>query len=135
MFIDTPVRGTIVPIASGTRMRTAPTTKAAVLIMSLGPTDVVEVDVVREYTQTNIPEYVTIGDMWGHVVRVNGVAKDGWTAIKYHRVSPPDISRQNYIILDDDDENPPTIPTIIGATLIPKLSNGQDGEPIELVVK
>lgn len=127
------VKGSIIPIATGTRLRTMPTTKGSV-ITSYGPSDLVEIDLVREYKETSIVDYITIGDLWGRVFKVNGVIKGGWMAIKYHRVTPPDICRPNYVVLQDDGETPAPV-TIIGATLIPKLSDGTDGVPIELVRK
>lgn len=132
LYLDTNVKGTIIPIASGTRLRNIPTTKGSV-ITSAGPSDIVEVDLVREYKETVLAEYVTINDLWGRVIKINGVVASGWMAIKYHRVTPPDICRPNYTVLGDTE--PPAPVEIIGLTLIPKLSDGTDGSPIEMVKK
>jgi len=47
--------------------------------------DQVEIDLVREYTETVKSEYVKAGDKWGRVLKVNGavVQQPAWMAIIY----------------------------------------------------
>ena len=143
-YIDKIVTGTIKPLANNTRLRVLPTTLSNVL-NSYPAGAVVGIDLVREYTETIAGEYVTNGDKWGRVISVNGQAPkdlDGklvtntWMAIKYQRASNPQICTEDYVVSGGGNPTPvPATPKWIGATLIPQLENGQDGEPIKMIVE
>ena len=78
------VVGKIIPIGSSTRLRTSPSTFTHVL-SSHAKEAQVEIDLVHEYTETVLSEYVRIGDKWGRVTKINGVAvaQPAWMAITY----------------------------------------------------
>lgn len=77
------VVGKIIPIQSS-RLRVSPSTFTSV-IASYAAGSQVEIDLVREYTETVSSEYVKAGDKWGRVLKVNGVAvtQPAWMAIVY----------------------------------------------------
>ena len=80
---DYVVVGKIIPNQS-TRLRVAPSTFTSV-IGSYAAGSQVEIDLVREYTETVKSEYVKAGDKWGRVLKVNGAAvqQPAWMAIIY----------------------------------------------------
>jgi len=135
MFIETPVKGTIKPLASGTRLREDANTKASYTLPTYGINDVVEVDLVREYTASDANLAITKGDKWGRVVKINGVEKKGWMAIYYQIVTPPNICTPNYTVKDDAPVPPSgEKPKIIGATVIARFSDGSVSEPVNMKV-
>lgn len=83
-YKDYAVVGKIVPLNSGTRLRVEPSTFTHVL-NSYAAGSQVEIDLVREYTETVKSEYVKAGDKWGRVLKVNGAAvqQPAWMAIIY----------------------------------------------------
>ena len=80
---DYVVVGKIIPNQS-TRLRVSPSTFTSV-IGSYATGSQVEIDLVREYTETVKSEYVKAGDKWGRVLKVNGavVQQPAWMAIIY----------------------------------------------------
>jgi len=80
---DYVVVGKIIPNQS-TRLRVSPSTFTSV-IGSYAAGSQVEIDLVREYTETVKSEYVKAGDKWGRVLKVNGavVQQPAWMAIIY----------------------------------------------------
>lgn len=133
-YIDTQVTGRIIPKASGTRLRNDAHTKAIYTLPTYGDNDLVEVDLVREYTENDINFAVTNGDKWGRVIRVNGVERKGWMAIIYQRVTPPNICTPAYTVVDAPPPPPVEKPKIIGATVVAKYDDGSISEPVELKV-
>lgn len=89
---DYAVTGTIVPLADGTRMRVSASTFTSVL-NSFPKGTVVKIDLVREFTATDLSKYFKAGDKWGRVVAVNDlpprkldgspVTGEAWMAITY----------------------------------------------------
>lgn len=77
------VIGKIIPIQSA-RLRVSPSTFTSVIATHAAGSQV-EIDLVREYTETISSEYVKAGDKWGRVLKVNGVAvkQPAWMAIIY----------------------------------------------------
>lgn len=127
---DTKVKGKIVPVANGTRMRSSASTFTTVLnSYNIGAQ--VEIDLVREYTETVPASSVRAGDKWGRVIAVNGSAprkSDGspivgecWMAIYYQGVSSPRICSENYVAVTDEPET--ENPNIVSAKLIIEYDN------------
>lgn len=133
-YIDTDVVGKIIPLQVGTRFRNEPHTKAGYLLPNYGPSDVIEVDTVREYTANDDFYSVTKGDKWGRVFRVNGQPRTGWMAIIYQKVSPPNICTPAYTVVDAPPPPAGEKPKIIGATVVAKYDDGSVSEPVELKV-
>ena len=82
-YKDYQVVGRIVPIQS-TRLRVSPSTFTAV-IRTYAAGSQVEIDLIREFTETISTDYVKAGDKWGRVLKVNGtaVAQPAWMAVVY----------------------------------------------------
>lgn len=131
-YQDTKVVGKIIPLQVGTRFRIEAHTKANYILPNYGPADVIEVDFVREYTTNDDAYAVTKGDKWGHIIRINGVERDGWMAIIYQKVSPSNISTPAYTEVDAPPPPSGEKPKIIGATVVAKYSDGSTSEPVEL---
>ena len=83
-YKDYYVVGKIVPLGSGTRLRVDASTFTHV-INSYAKDSQVAIDLVREYIETVTSEYVRLGDKWGRVLSVNGIAigQPAWMAITY----------------------------------------------------
>jgi len=83
-YNDYNVTGKIVPKWDGTRLRVEPSTYTKVLNSYNAGTQV-EIDLVREFTETVAAEYVKAGDKWGRVIKVNSmpIAQPAWMAIVY----------------------------------------------------
>ena len=125
-FLDKGVVGNIKPISDGTRMRSASSTFTTVL-NSYPKNTVVEIDVVREYTSTDMSEYHMAGDKWGRVVKVNGAAPkksngdavtgEAWMAIVY--LGSP-VCNGNYAPVMVDPPVESEMPKIVGMTAVLK---------------
>lgn len=104
VFVDTPVTGSIVPKANGTRVRHDASTYTQVRA-DYNAGVLVEIDLIRQYTESTIREHVWVGDLWGRVVQVNGVAipQPAWMAIDYHNAP---ICEKHYVLTNPGD--PPT---------------------------
>lgn len=83
-YKDYEVNGKVVPLYNETRIRIAPSTYTIVISSSAAGAQV-EIDLVREYTETVGSEYVKAGDKWGRVIKENGAAvtQPAWMAIVY----------------------------------------------------
>ncbi len=83
-YKDYKVGGKVIPLYNGTRIRIAPSTYTNVISSSAAGSQV-EIDLVREYTETASSEYVKAGDKWGRVIKENGAAvtQPAWIAIVY----------------------------------------------------
>jgi hypothetical protein len=120
---DTKVKGKIVPLANGTRLRSAASTFTTVF-NSYSAGAQVEIDLVREYTETVLASAIRAGDKWGRVISVNGappkkmdgapVVGECWMAIYYQGATPPLICSSNYVPVAEDTERP----IVKGAKLI-----------------
>lgn len=105
---DYAVIGTIVPLSDGTRMRVSSSTFTTVL-NSYPKGTVVKIDLVREFTATDLSKYFRLGDKWGRVVEVNGqplkksdgspVTGEAWMAITY--LGAP-ICTPNYVVAGEE---------------------------------
>lgn len=117
------VAGKIVPVSDGTRRREKPTTFTTVL-GSYPKNTQVEIDLVREYTNTVSSQYVKAGDKWGRVTKINGVAvAGGWMAIVYQGVT---ICAPYYQLV-----TVPPVPgekqKIVSLTVVPHYEDGTAG--------
>lgn len=140
LFSEKEVIGNIVPITDGTRMRVASSTFTAVL-NSYPKGSVVEIDLVREYTSTDMSEYHMAGDKWGRVVKVNGAAPkksngepvtgEAWMAIVY--LGKP-VCNANYVSAVVTPPDGETTPVIVGMIAVLKYGDGTQSEPINMVV-
>jgi len=136
---DYAVTGTIVPLADGTRMRVSSSTYTTVL-NSYPKGAVVTVDLVREFTATDLSKYFKAGDKWGRVVAVDGlppkkldgspVTGEAWMAITY--LGGP-ICRPNYTVNSDVPTEPAEPLEIESAVLTLKYSDGRT-EAVPLAV-
>jgi len=99
------VKGKIVPIWNGTRMRAEPSTYTKV-IASYNADSQVEIDLVREFTETVLSEYVWAGDKWGRVKTVNNlpIIQPAWMAIVYLKDA---ICKPDYVLADTPPVDPP----------------------------
>ena len=122
------VTGKIVPINGGTRLRTEPSTFTHVL-NSYAKDAQVEIDLVHEYTETILAEYVKIGDKWGRVTKINGVAivQPAWMAIVYLG-SPICQPAYSLVGTPPTEPIPPTVPgkkvKILSLTVIAHYEDG-----------
>lgn len=94
----TTVTGYISPLSSGTRMREVPNTYSTVL-GSYAAGAKVEIDQVIEYLENDPSRpFVKKGDLWGRVIRIDGVAipQPAFMAIEYMSVSPSTICSRHY---------------------------------------
>ena len=143
IFDDYAVTGTILPIVS-TRLRVQPSTYTTVLNTYPGNTPV-EIDLVREFTSTDMTEYHMKGDKWARVIKVNGqppkksdgsaIAGECWMAIKY--LGSPICSEDYDLVIDPNPEpepEPEPAPEIVGATVVLKYKDGTESEPVNMVV-
>jgi hypothetical protein len=134
-YIETAVTGRIVPLGAMTRARVSPHTKAEIVIPDLGPSSIIEVDYIREYTEDDPSFSITKGDKWARSVKINNKPSFGaWVAIFYQVANPPHISKPNYEILDTNPPPSETPKKIVGATVVAKYEDGSKSDPIEMKV-
>jgi hypothetical protein len=106
-------------------LRVSPSTFTSV-IGSYAAGSQVEIDLVREYTETLLAEYVKIGDKWGRVIKINGVtiAQPAWMAITYWGNA---ICRPDYVLVGTPPVEPP-VPAeqekIVSLTVVSHYADG-----------
>lgn len=119
------VTGKIVPLSSGTRLRVEPSTFTHML-SSYAKEAQVEIDLVHEYTETVLSEYVRLGDKWGRVTKINGVtiAQPAWMAIVY--LSSP-ICTPQYTLVCAPPIEPPAPSEKVKIVSLTVIANYADG--------
>lgn len=126
-YKDYAVIGKIVPINS-TRLRVEPSTFTSVIGTYLAGSQVV-IDLVREYTATMTAEYARMGDKWGRVISINGIAiaQPAWMAITY---LGGEICYKYYALTNSPPVEPPVPPVpaekvkIISLTVVSHFDDG-----------